>query len=378
MRVMHVITGLAPDGAQTMLLKLLQATDSGRIESHVASLTDRGLIGPRIARLGIPVEALNIRVGASAAFAVPQLARQIRRVAPDLVQTWMYHADLLGRLACRSAGRPALAWNIRHSELDRAGIKRTTRLVARACARLSHHGVDAIACVSQRTRDIHTALGYRRDIMQVIPNGFDLARFRPDPRARAAVRDELGIADSTPLLGVIARVHPQKDHLGFLRAAASLHQAHPSWHFLLAGRGADWSNPELTGPIREHGLAAHVHLLGQRSDTARLFAALDVLVSASAYGEGFPNVIGEAMACAVPCVVSDVGDSAEIVAGTGHVVPARDPMALTAAVEKLFHLPREDLESLGAAARERVERDYGISAIANRYAAMYETIIGDR
>ena len=129
MRVIHVITGLAPDGAQTMLLKLLQATDPGRIESHVISLTDRGVIGPRIARLGIPVEALNIRPGASAAFAVPQLARHIRKVTPDLVQTWMYHADLLGRFACRSARRPALVWNIRHSELDPTGTKHTLSLI---------------------------------------------------------------------------------------------------------------------------------------------------------------------------------------------------------------------------------------------------------
>ncbi len=378
MRVMHLITGLAPDGAQHMLLKLLSATSRCRVEPHVVSLTDRGEIGARIAEQGIPVEAMNLRAGASAALAVPRLSRLIRAIAPDLVQTWMYHADLLGRLACGPSEQTPLIWNIRHSELNPRGTKLGTRLVARASARLSHRGVGAIVCVSERSRRIHAALGYRRDIMTVIPNGFDIGRFRPDPGARIAVREALGVPDSSPLIGVIARYHPQKDHAGFFRAAAELRQRHPACHLLLAGRDLDHDNAELDRLIVRHGLVGRIHLLGQRSDTPRLFAALDLLVSPSAYGEGFPNVIGEAMACAVPCVVTDVGDSAQIVGDTGRAVPARDPDAMAAAIAELLGLPRQRLESLGAAARERIGTHYGLSAIATRYTTLYESTLGKR
>ena len=210
--------------------------------------------------------------------------------------------------------------------------------------------------------------------MVVIPNGFDLAAFRPDPPARWSVRHELSIPAETPLIGLVGRFHPQKDHQTFVQAAAWLHTRLPETHFLLCGDGITWENPTLAAWIETAGLRPCFHLLGRRDDIPRLTAALDLASSSSAYGEGFSNVIGEAMACGVPCVVTDVGDAALLVGSTGRVVPPRTPQALAQEWYALLALEREGKEQLGRAARQRIEAHFSLPAIVARYEALYAAL----
>lgn len=374
-KLVHIISGLGQGGAETMLYKLLGALDRWRLDMQVVSLLDQGVLGPRIQALGIPVFALGMRPGVPNPWRLFQLTRLLRVLAPDLVQTWMYHADLVGGLAARLAGVPRLVWNIRQSDLDPRQVKRSTRATVRAAALLSRRLPDHILCCSERARDIHITLGYQQELLEVIPNGFDLQTFHPDPSARAELRAELGIAESTPLIGLVARFDPQKDHAGFLEAAAALAEQHPRCAFLLCGTGVSWDNPALAGPIYAAGLAERCHLLGPRNDMPALNAALDIGVCASAYGEGFPNSIGEAMACGIPCVVTDVGDCARLIGDTGRLVPPRTPSALTAALGGLLRLRPEARQALGAAARQRIARHYALEQIAERYTARYLQLI---
>ncbi len=372
MKVVHVITGLGVGGAETALYKLLSRW---RGLAEVVSLTGTGPVGDRIAALGVPVEAVGMRPGVPDPLGFWRLMGRLRAARPDVVQTWMYHADLLGGLAARVAGGFPVVWGVRHTNLDPRFNKRTTLWTARACARLSRRVPERIVCCGEAVREAHARIGYAAEKMVVIPNGFDLDAFRPDPAARSAVRRELGLDGDAPLVGLVARFHPQKDHRTFVRAAALIRSRMSGVHFLLAGEGVTRGNEALAGWLGEEGLEGACHLLGRRDDVPRLLAALDVAVSSSV-GEGFPNAVGEAMACGVPCVVTDVGDSARIVGETGRVVPPGEPEALARACLDLLAAGTGVRERLGMAARRRIEEHFGLPAVVARYERLYEELAG--
>ncbi len=372
-RVTHIISDLIVGGAQVMLHDLLKHTnEKAGFEVEVISLTDMGVIGAQIETLGIPVRAIGMRPrDAMNLRGVRKLTRELRRFRPDVVQTWLYHADFIGGLAARFVGVRHVAWGLHASHLDSQSVKRTTLWTVRACAKLSHRVPSKIVCCAEAARRIHAEAGYDAEKMIVIPNGFDTERFKPDAVARAAVRAELNIADDVPLVGLCGRFHPQKNHENFVRAAAHLNARMPEARFLLCGEGSDWQNSRLAGWIDEAGLRDCFHLVGRRADMPRLYAALDILSLSSSYGEAFPMVVGEAMACGVPCVVTDIGDSSLLIGDTGRVVSAEDSHALAEAWSEVLGMTDEQREVLGRAARRRIESHYGIAAIAARYASLY-------
>lgn len=375
-RLCLIITGLSTGGAETMLLKLLQGLDRTHFTPEVISLTTLGEVGPRLQALGIPVTALGMRPGRPDARRFWTLVQHLRRSAPDVVHTWMYHADLLGGLAARMAGVRALAWGVHHSNLAPELNKRATLVVVKVCAWLSRWVPRAILTCSERSRSVHVAAGYCAHKMVLITNGFDLTRFVPDAAARSSMRAELGLEPDTPLVGVVARDDPQKNHLGFVQAAAAVRAAMPQCHFVLAGQGIDLAHAGLGLAIEQAGLQQHVHLLGRRDDVPRLMAALDVLASPS-HGEAFPNVLGEAMACAVPCVVTDVGDSADIVGDTGRVVAAADMGEMARQLLNVLQMSAEQRKALGARARERVQERYELGDVTRRYEDFYSELLRD-
>ena len=216
----------------------------------------------------------------------------------------------------------------------------------------------------------HQAAGYAADRMIVIPNGFDLSLFQPSTEARQIIRREMGLADDTPLVGAVGRYHPHKDYDNFAQAASGIARRIPDAHFLLCGKDLDWNNGELRRTIERHGLGERFHLLGRRSDIPAIQASLDVAVLSSCT-EGFPNVVGEAMACAVPCVVTDVGDAAHIVGETGRVVPPRDPEALSRACVDLLQMSPDVRRQLGTRARRRIERHFSIDRITETYTNLW-------
>jgi glycosyltransferase involved in cell wall biosynthesis len=371
LRVLHVITGLPMGGAEMMLFKLLSRWDSGRFCGAVVSMIPVGPMGPRIVGLGIPVTSLNMRPGMPNPLCIVRLARQICAFAPEVIQTWMYQADLLGGLAGKVAGGRPVVWGIRNGTLQPGKSSASAIWSARICARLSRSLPKRILCCSDSARQIHGALGYDMGRMCVIPNGFDVELFKPDPEARRAVRQELGLDGNALLLGLVARFDPQKDHASLIRASAKLRHRWPQSHFVLCGDDVTWENPELAGQIEEAGMRGRFHLLGRRHDMPRITAALDVACLCSTYGEAFPNVLGEAMACGVPCVVTDVGDSAAIVGDTGIVSLPGDARALAGAIERLLEMGKDARQRLGQAARERVRVNFSLHSIVERYQDLY-------
>jgi glycosyltransferase involved in cell wall biosynthesis len=374
MNITHVITGLHPGGAETMLYRLLLYGDRRAYQHRVISMTDAGPLHEKIRALGVPVRTLGMRQGVPNPLGALRLARLLRQDKVDIVQTWMYQADLVGALAARIAGRSSIIWGIHSTRLDPEGETRLKRWTVQACAWASWHLPARIICCSEASRKDHAELGYATKKMMVIPNGADLVTFRPDPRARRSVREELGVGERTPLVGLAARFHPVKDHRTFVRAAALLRARLPEVRFLLCGDGIDWDNRKLVGWLNEAGIRPSCHLLGLRADMPRVTAALDVASSSSFYGEAWPLVMGEAMACGVPCVATDLGDCRLILGDTGRVVPPKNAVALADAWHEVLTLGPETRARLGFAARQRVEEHFDLIDAVTKYEELYEQL----
>jgi glycosyltransferase involved in cell wall biosynthesis len=370
-RVSHVITGLGVGGAEMMLVKLLSGIDPKRFHSHVVSLSSALELAAGVRDMGVAVDVLDVAPTAMAVLpAVVQTRRLLRDAKPDLVQTWLYHADLVGGIAAKWLGIPVI-WNVQTSTVDPKGISRRTVRVVKLCAMTSRFLPDTIVSCSRAAVDVHTALGYRGKF-RVIPNGTDVNIFRPDTDARLAVRAELNLENEVPIIGMAARFHAQKDHSNFLAAAADLVRTHPGVRFALCGLGLQPDNQKLMTMVHRFGLQDRVLLMGLRRDVHRVLNAFDIHTLSSSFGEGFPNVLGEAMATGVPCVVTDVGDSAMIVGDTGVAVPPRRPSALANGWRTLLDLAPAERAGLGMRARERVIAEFSLSASVSQYETIYE------
>lgn len=373
MRVLHVITALNVGGAERMLLKLLGARALAACRQEVVAMLPNGPLAPAMRALGVRVHELDFLGRVPVARGALALARVARAFDPDIVQGWLYHGNLGALLARASLRRRVpLVWGIRQSLASLEGENWFAR-VGIALNRAASGRPDRLLFNSRTSLAQHRALGFNVRHADYLPNGFEAASFRPDPLARARLRGEWGANEQTVLYGLLARYHPFKDHASFFAAARRVLQERPASAFVLAGTGVDADNAALMGAVRAAGLAEHVRLLGERRDVADVMAALDVYVSSSTV-EAFSNSIGEAMCCALPCVVTDVGDSAAIVGDTGRVVPPRAPEALAAAMLALHDLGAPGRAALGARARQRMETEFDIEAVAARYAALYREL----
>ena len=362
--VAHVITALRSGGPERVLyLVTTRGVQDAAIRHVVIALADEGFYGAELRNSGIEVHTLGMRTDRLPIASLLRLIKLLRAIRPDMVMTWLYHADLLGTIAGRLAGVRRIVWNLRCSNFVFSEHPPTTGWIVSMLARLS--GVPAgIATNSIAGQRAHEELGFRPQRWIYLPNGFDTAEWRPDRGDRASVRGELAITDGQFLVGRIGRVDPQKDLPTFIAAVqmAAAHQ--PRMRVLLVGEDTD----RLVLPTQ---LRPITQALGVRRDMPRLMRGLDVLVSSSAYGEGLPNVVAEAMTSGVPCVVTDVGDSAILVGDDGVVVPPRDPEALARGIETLMAKSADELNAMGGRGRTRVNADYSIASSLRRYADLF-------
>ena len=372
-RVVFVLTALTLGGAEMMLWKLLSRIDRERFDPYIVGLSARSdSMLDRFREIDVPCELLGMRPRLDAAWRVLHLARALRTIRPHIVQGWLYHANVAATIAAAVTRIKApVLWNIRGTLPSPAEKNWRSSLVIRLSGLLSSSPTRIINNSFASAAEHEQRLGYPKRTCIVLANGFDTDLFCPSTEARNAMRGELGISPHALVVGLVGRYHQMKDHPNFLRAAAALKSTHPDACFLLAGTGVDSGNAVLNELLASLGLSRRVKLLGRRHDMHRVTAALDIACSASAYGEGFPNVIGEAMSCAIPCAVTDVGDSARIVADTGKVVAPCEPHALARAIAELADLGSEARHALGIRARERIVQHFSLDAIVRQYEEVY-------
>ena len=371
-RVLHVITSLNTGGAETMLKRLIRAhQDRPEYQHSVIVLKNLGEVGQQLQDLGIPVQALEMRSLFKGPRVVWQLMNRIRAVCPDVVQTWMYHADLLGGLAARLAGNRHVIWGVRCTAIPQRGLLSTTRMIVSLCSWLSRFVPSVILCCAESARIVHIEKGYDRTKMVVIPNGYDLRTFDRGRGLRQRARAVFGFDEGDIVVGTVGRFDPLKDYRNFVRAAAMLASDVEHVKFLMVGRDLIDGNQRLRSWVAESGLTHKFVLAGERRDIPECLAAMDVFCLSST-AEGFPNVVCEAMAMNVPCVVTDVGDAAEIVGDTGIVVGPGDPAALAAGLRTMLNKGTLERSRLAALARRRIEERYSIEIVSARFETMYD------
>lgn len=353
-----------------MLLKLTRELRARDFSQCVVSLMDEGEVGHQLERLAIPVHCLDMKHGRPSWRAIRRLSAIIGDYRPDIIQGWMYHANLAANIA---AGRKVpVVWGVRQSLYELNKTKLSTRLVITAGRLLARYS-NRIVYNSVTGARQHEDFGYPSSKTVVIANGFDVEKFRPNPEGRTQLRRELGLCDSDVVIGNVARYDPLKNHSGLIQAFANIAAQYPNVHLVLAGSGVDPSNTVLADNIGSLGVDRQVHLIGRRSNIARLMSGLDLYVSPST-GEGFPNVIGEAMACGVPCVATDVGDSRSIIAETGWIVQPGNLTELARSMRLAIDLPAKRREELGSRARERIRKRYAMSSIGDAFETLYRAV----
>lgn len=378
-KLLHIITGLSTGGVEMKLFNLLSRMRRDRFESVVVSLMNPDtMIGRRIEKLGIPIYSLGIKEGMLPnPIAVWRLINIVRKIQPDLIHGWMYHGILAGEVAKIFSTNQSTIWEIQTTIYSLRHQKKMSVVIIKLCALLSKFPARIIH-VSQTSQLQHQALGYYTNNNCLLPNGFDTSLFSPSDESKLDVRRELALPKESFLIGLFCRYHPMKDHANCIKAAALLLKEYPDVHFLLVGTDVDRDNQTLNKLVQELGISEHIHLLGERSDIPRLSAALDIASSSSAYGEAFPMVIGEAMSCGIPCVVTDVGDSARIVDNTGYVVPPQDPQALANGWKKMIELGSKERTALGRAARERIIENFSLDFVVAQYKSLYESVFAKK
>jgi glycosyltransferase involved in cell wall biosynthesis len=369
--VLHVITGLAVGGAEMALYRLILAFRGSQYRHTVIVLSPGGGMYSRFVASGITLIVLDVRRAPIGDLV--RMVRLMRTMRPDIVQTWLYHADFLGGLAARLAGNRNVIWGIRTTDVD-GGCARSTALVRHLCALLSRWVPHTIVCVAEAARRSHALLGYDANRMVVVGNGFDLSAFTPGHGERAALRAYCGFAADDIVLGTLGRFNLDKDYPNFIKAAGQLARRYPQLRFLMIGKNLDAANAELSRWIAATGYAKRFVLLGERADIAICLSAMDIFCLSSRT-EAFPNVVGEAMAMGLPCVATDVGDVAVLMANTGVLVPRANPDALAQGVAGLVALDPAHRRQIGQQARARIGAKFTMGCVRARFEHIYEGVI---
>ena len=339
MKILNVITGLNNGGAEAVLYRL--CTYDKTYNHTVISLMDKGKYGSLLEEAGIKVYCLNMPAGRMTLSGFYELFKLMRKLKPDAVQTWMYHADLIGGVIARLAGNKNVFWNIRSSDLDGESSKKTTWFVAKLCAVLSHVIPKKTVCCARRAEKLHLELGYKKNIV-IIGNGYDLSTLKPNIELANNFRNDIGVQQSEKLIGMVARYDSQKDHLNLVEALGILKGRGYNFKCCLVGRDLNEDNSVMTHAIKAGSLESDVLLLDQRTDIPSVMNGLNLHVLSSAYGEAFPNVVAESMSCGTPNVVTDVGDAGFIVGDTGKVVKPRSSQELARAISEYFDIMDAD------------------------------------
>jgi glycosyltransferase involved in cell wall biosynthesis len=375
MKILHCITGLTGDGAQRMLLRLATSMREFGVQSTVVNLGDEQGIDHLFEQEGVPVRALRIQpTPQGAMLGVARLRKTIQEVQPDIIQGWMYHANLLAFSASRATrSSKAVVWNIRRGLDDYAERRLKTRFVIRSNAALSKMVNGIVYCTSV-SKAQHEHMGFHSRASVVLENGFDANKFAPRPDASRDFRRKYGIDDEEILIGNIGRYDIAKGHSYLAEAFGRVLARKPSARLVLIGRGVLETNKELVAQLERSGSRGRVIMLGEQDAIENLHQTFDIYCSSS-ISEGFPNALSEAMACGVPCVTTDTGASQQLVEGVGRVVPPRDSEKLADALIATIEDGVERRRDAGERGRQRILNRYALPSVARRYFEYYSGLL---
>ena len=359
LKVVFLIRALTVGGAERQLVELVKKLDRQAFDVAVLSFYPENAFVDELIAAGVPVISLQKKGRWEVIRFLVRLARELRRQRPDVLHGYLTGPNLLAVLMKPILSSTRIVWGMRASNVEMEDL--LERVLARLEAWLSSQA--SLVIFNSEAGQTHCrSAGFEKATCVVIPNGIDVARFSPNLPSGHKQRASWGIPASSLVIGLVGRIDPMKDHRTFLSAAAILAKSRPDARFVCIGGGPDGHVSELRTLAAELGIEDRTLWTGIIDDMPPAYRALDICCSSSAYGEGTPNCVGEAMACGVPCVVTDVGDSRIVVGETGIVVPCKNPAALAAGLGTMATRIAQD-SNFGAAARERIVSSFSLARL---------------
>ena len=372
-KICHVITSLSViGGAQRVLLRLLLADPETTDKKMVLVMRRAGAWGKQLELAGVTVHELGMDSMLDLPSAYGRLKKFMISFEPDIVQTWMYHADLMGGLAARLNGFNNIIWGLRVAAVPANNL--LTIVIMKICAYLSRWIPKKIVCVAEAARIIHINYGYDAARMAVIHNGFDFSEFNVSQEQTATIRQECQLSEKDFVVGWAGRFHPDKGQENIIKAAAIVLRTRPKIRFLLMGTDCDANNATLMRWLIDNGVQDNFILLGERDDIPACLTVMDLFCLPSR-NEGFPNALGEAMAMGLPCVSTLVGDADILVGDTGILVQPEDEQALAEGLLKALALTDAQRQQMGNQAKERVMSEFSIEKASNRFHEIYREMV---
>ena len=373
--LMHVISGLHVGGAEQMLYRLVKHHSQLGNKCAVVSLGSRGDFGERITRSGVELHTLGMRRGQTPSLAhLRHLQKIVRTLGPSIIQGWMYHGNLAASFSIISRPRSIpVVWNIRQSLGPSSEESRRTRRVITAGKILSRLP-SGIIYNSRQSLDQHTQLGYQNSNSLFIPNGFQAEELKKSQTKRSLLRAKYGIGFNTRVIVHIGRLHLKKDHKTFLKAFAKVLQCRPHVRLLMAGRGVSVETAMFREAMQSASFKKAAVLLGENNDVNGVLSASDIFVSSSSWGEGFSNVLGEAMAHGLACISTNVGEASAMLYESGEICAPSDAEALADSMVRMIDESNDQLVRRGERARATIERKYSIKSISQEYLNIYDRL----
>lgn len=373
MKILHISTSLIDGGAEATLFRVIQHDQTN--QHLVISLMDLGKYGSKLQAMDIEVYCLNMPRGKITFNGLVKLWQLLKTLQPDVIQTWMYHANLIGGVVARLCGIKRIIWGIRQGNFSNTKTKALTLIIIRFSALFSYFIPSKIVCCAQSAISAHQALGYCKNRFQLIPNGYDLEKLNSKKGVAQRLHAEWNIPVGVPVIGMVARFDPQKDHLNLISALSLLKQQEIAFHCVLIGAEINSDNALLCSWIKAKELMTNITLLGQHEDIAAVMSALDLHVLSSAYGEAFPNVLAEAMACGTPCVATNVGDAGFILGNNGWIIPPEDSTALANGIAIALQIKANtpgSWQALQIAARQHIVEQFSIAKMIAAYNLVWQ------
>ena len=374
-RILFLLNSLQHGGAERQLVTLLHGLDRRRFRSTVVTYYQGGTWEETVSQMpGVDLHCLRLKNRFDLARMTLTLSRIIRKTRPDILYGLFGDACTLALIHGRVFGKHRVIWGLRATNMDFSQYSLSSGWVYRLNAYLSKR-VDRIIANSWTGAKYHVDRGYARDRIVVICNGIDTEHFRPQPEKGADLRRTWGLGHETPLIGRVGRLDPMKDYPTFLKAAAILAGRRPDVRFVIAGGGPDQMLDDLKALSGSLGLDERVLWLGPREDLPAIYSTC-TFTSSSSFGEGFPNVVAESLACEVSCVATDVGDSARVVGPGGIIVPAKNPEALATAWEEILSLPQKERLQMGQEGRMHIVRNFSTQKMAHSTEKVFLDVVG--
>jgi glycosyltransferase involved in cell wall biosynthesis len=367
MQVLHIITGLGDGGAEALLYRMCKFDKE---HNHIViSIMDEQKYGLLLKEIGVVVYTLSFPKGKIKFSGFFKLYRLIKQIKPDVVQTWLDHADMIGGIVARLAGIKNIVWGVHHTALVKGESKLSTILISKINVFLSYFIPKKIIYCAQESKKAQEKIGYKKAIGVVVLNGYDIEGFTQNDSLSAEIRNDLSINADSFLIGHVGRYDPQKDISNLIEAFALLNQKKLDFDAVIVGANLDNNNRDLLSMLNKNGLSKVVHLLGRRDDITAIMNGIDLFVLSSK-SEAFPNVLNEAMLCGTPCVTTDVGDAGKIVRDTGWVVRPKDSEALANAIINASK-EKESNKSIWlqrkTACRKRVVENFSLEKMVKEY-----------